>query len=74
MQMYSMVKIEKLKLYEPSLIMEIEEVGHVAIVDDFSPKYLDKILEDIIIDNMTRNSRWEDVEYLRIDFKGKHPS
>jgi len=37
MKMYAIVNVEKLKMYEPLLIMDIEEVGTVPIVDDFAP-------------------------------------
>ena len=37
MQMYLVVNVENLKLYEPPLIMDIDEVGTVPTVDDFSP-------------------------------------
>ena len=74
MQMYSVVNVENLKLYEPPLIMDTEEVGSVPIVDDFAPEYLDELLEDIILDRRTRTSRRGDVEYLRVGFKGMHPS
>ena len=56
MQMYSIVNVENLKLYEPPLIMDTEEVGTVPTVDDFAPGYLDELLEDIIIDRRTRTS------------------
>ena len=56
MQMYSVVNVENLKLYEPPLIMDTEEVGTVPIVDDFSPKYLKELPEDIILDRRTRTS------------------
>jgi hypothetical protein len=74
MQMYSIVNVENLKLYEPPLIMDTEEVGTVPTVDDFAPEYLDELPEDIILDRRTRTSRWGDVEYLRVGFKGMHPS
>jgi len=54
--MYSVVNVENLKLYEPPLIMDTEEVGTVPIVDDFSPKYLKELPEDIILDRRTRTS------------------
>jgi len=56
MQMYSVVNVENLKLYEPPLIMDTEEVGKVPIVDDFALDYLDELPEDIILDRRTRTS------------------
>lgn len=74
MKMYSVVNVENLKLYEPHLIMNIDEVGTVPTVDDFAPKYLDEFPEDIILDRRTRTSRQGNVEYLRVVFKGMHPN
>ena len=56
MKMYSVVNVENLKLYEPPLIMDTEEVGAVPTVDDFAPEYLDELPEDIILDRRTRTS------------------
>ena len=72
--MYSVVNVENLKLYEPPLMMDTDEVGTVPTVDDFSPKYLDELHEDIILNRRTKTSRRGDVEYLRVGFKGMHPS
>jgi len=57
MQMYLVVNVENLKLYEPPLIMEIDEVGIVPTVDDFGPEYLDELPEYIIFDRRTRTSQ-----------------
>ena len=56
MQMYSIVNVENLKLYEPPLIMDTEEVGTVPTVDDFALEYLDELPEDIIPGRRTRTS------------------
>lgn len=74
MQMYLVVNVENLKLYEPSLVMDIEEVGTIPTVEDFAPEYLDELLEDIILDRRTKTSWWGDVEYLQVGLKGIHPS
>ena len=74
MQMYLVVNVENLKLYEPPLIMDTDEVGTAPIVDDFAPEYLDELPEDIILYRRTRTSQRGDVEYLRVGFKGMHPS
>lgn len=74
MQMYSVVNVENLKLYEPPLIMDTDEVGTTPTVDDFAPEYLDELPEDIILDRRTKTSWQGDVEYLRVGFKGMHPS
>ena len=72
--MYSVVNIEKLKLYEPPLIMDTKGITQVPTVDDFSPEYLDKLPEDIILDKRTMTSQRGDMEYLHIGFKGMNPS
>jgi hypothetical protein len=43
MQMYSVVNVENLKLYEPPMIIDEDESIQVPIVDDFSPEKLDEI-------------------------------
>ena len=74
MQMYSVVNVENLKLYEPPLIMENDEVGTIPTVDDFAPEYLDELPKDIILDRIIRTSRRGDVEYLQVGLKGMHPN
>jgi len=74
MQMYSVVNVENLNLYEPPLIMYTDEVDTVPTVDDFAPEYLDELREDIILDRKTRTSQQGDVEYLLVGLKGMHPS
>jgi len=73
MQMYSVVNIGNLKLYEPPLIMDTEEVSQIPTVDDFAPEYIDKLPKDIILDRKSRTSRRGDVEYICVGFKGMHP-
>jgi hypothetical protein len=74
MQIYSVVNVENLKLYEPPMIMDQRESVSVPSVDEFSPEYLDELKEDIILDRRMRTSRRGDVEYLRVGLKGTHPS
>ena len=40
-----------------TLIIDSEEVGKVPIVGEFSPKYLEKLPDDVILDRKTRTSR-----------------
>ena len=40
MQIYSVVNVENLKLYEPPMIVDEDENVQVPPVDDFSPEYL----------------------------------
>jgi len=74
MQIYSIVNVENLKLYEPPLIMDTEEVGTGPTVDEFAPEYLDDLSKYIVLDKRSKTSRWGDVECLRVGFKGMHPS
>ena len=50
MQMYYVASVENLKLYETPIIMEPEDSGQVPLADDFAPKYLNNLVEDIILD------------------------
>jgi len=72
--MYSIVNVENLKIYEPPLIVNTEEVGLVPTVDDFAPKYLNELPEDIILDRRAKTSQRRDVEYLQVGFTGMHLS
>jgi hypothetical protein len=56
MQMYLVVNVENLKLYEPPMIMDEDESIQVPTIDDFSPKYLDELQEDVILDRRIRTS------------------
>jgi hypothetical protein len=40
MQMYAVVNVENLKLYEPPLIDDQGEHVQIPSIDDFSPEYL----------------------------------
>jgi hypothetical protein len=70
MQIYSVVNVENLKLFEPPMIMD--QGGEVSIpsVDAFSLEYLDELQEDIILDRRKRTSGKSDVDYLRVGVKG----
>jgi hypothetical protein len=74
MQIYSILNMENLKLFEPLMIMDQGEEVSIPSIDDFSPKYLDELKEDIILDRRTRTSHRGDVDYLRVGLKGTHPS
>ena len=66
--------MEDLKLYEPSLIIDTNEVGIVPTVDDFSPEYFDELVEHIILNRRIKTSQRGHVEYLPVGFKGMHSS
>ena len=73
MQIYSVVNVENLKLYEPPMIMDERENVLFPSVDEFAPEYMDELKEDVILDRKTRTSRRGDVDYLRVGTKGTHP-
>ena len=49
MQIYSIVNVEKLKLYESPMIVEQDVQVQAPSLDDFSLKYLNKLQEDVIL-------------------------
>jgi hypothetical protein len=64
--------------YGPFTILEKRGTNDFRLdlpsVDEFAPEYLDELQEDIILDRRTRTSCRGDVDYLRVDLKGTHPS
>ena len=54
MQMYSVVNVENLKLYEPLMIKDEDESIQVPSTDDFSPEYLDELHEDVILNRRVK--------------------
>jgi len=74
MQMYSVVNVENLRLYEPHLIDDSENHVQLPSIVYFSPEFLDELKEDAILDRRTRTSRRGDVDYLRVGLKGSKPS
>jgi hypothetical protein len=74
MQMYAVVNVENLKLYEPPLIDDQGEHVQIPSIDDFSPEYLTELHEDTILDRRMRTSKRGNVEYLRVGLKGTNPS
>jgi hypothetical protein len=70
MQMYAVVNVENLKLYEPPLIDDQGEHVQIPSIDDFSPEYLTELHEDTILDRRMRTSKRGNVEYLRVGDQG----
>ena len=64
MHIYSVVNIDKLKPFEPPMIMDQDEEVSIPSVDEFSPEYLDELKEYIVLDRRTRSSCMGDVYYL----------
>ena len=74
MQMYSVVNVENLRLYEPPLIADIESDIQLPSIEDFSLEFLDELKEDAILDRRTHTSRRGNVDYVRVGLKGNKPS
>ena len=72
--MFSIVKLENLKLYDSPMIMDQEDNVHVPYVDDFEPKYIDELQENNILHRRRRTSLRRDAKYLCMDCKAMHPS
>jgi hypothetical protein len=64
MQIYSVVNVKNLKLFEPPMIMDQGEEVSIPSVDEFSLEYLDELNRDIILDRRKRTSRRDDADYL----------
>jgi len=43
MQIYSIVNVENLKLFEPPMIMDQDEEVSIPSIDEFAPEYLDEL-------------------------------
>jgi len=74
MQIYSVVNVENLRLYEPILIGDQGESVRIPSIEDFSPEFLDELQQDTIFDRRTRSSKRGNVDYLRVGLKGTNPS
>jgi hypothetical protein len=48
------------------MIMDHDEEVSIPSIDEFSPEYLDELLEDIILDRRMRTSHSGDVDYLQV--------
>ena len=64
MQIYYVVNVENLRLFEPPLIDDQGEHVQLPSINDFLPEYLDELQQDLILDRRTRTSRRGNVEYL----------
>ena len=64
MQMYSVVNVENLSLYELPLIDDQESDVQLPSIEDFMPEFLDELKEYTILDRRTRASKRESVDYL----------
>ena len=57
MQMYAVVNVENLRLYEPLLIDDQGEHVHISSIDYFSLEYLSELQQDTILHRNIRNSK-----------------
>ena len=48
MQIYSVVNVENLKLYEPPMIMDEEINIQIPSIDDLAPEYMRELQDDAI--------------------------
>ena len=64
MQIYSVVNVDIMKLYEPPMIMDERESVSVPLVYEYALEYLDELKKDIILDKSSRTSRRGDVDYI----------
>ena len=71
MQLYSVVNVENLCLHEPPLIDDQGSDIQLPSIEDFSPKCLDELKEDSILDRRTHTSKRGSVDYLRVWAQGK---
>ena len=69
MQMYSVVNVENLRLYQPPLISDYESDIQLPSIEDFSPEFLDELKEDAILDKRTCTSRRGNFDYVRLVLK-----
>ena len=69
MQMYLVVNVENLHLYEPPLINDHGIDVQLPSIEYFSPKFMDELKEDTILDRRTRASKRGSVDYLRVGAK-----
>ena len=64
MQIYSVINVENLKLYEPPMIMDEENNVQIPSVDDLAPEYMRELQDDVILDINVSTSRRGNAEYL----------
>ena len=74
MQIYFVVNVDNLILFEPPLIYYQGEHVQLPLIDDFLWEYLDELQQDLILDRRTRTSKRENVIYFLVGLKGQNPS
>ena len=56
MQIYLVVNVENLRLYEPSLIEDLEEQSQLPSIGVLLPEFLNELQEDIVLDRKVRTT------------------
>eukprot|EP00253_Pinus_taeda_P033536 PITA_33536 len=74
MHIFSVVNVDCLRLFEPSMIEDPEEQSQLPSIYDLLPEYLNELQEDTMLDRKVRTTRSGQMEYLRIGLKGSKPS
>ena len=69
MKIYSIVNVENLRLYEPPLIEDQGENVQIPSIEEFSPKFLDVLQQDTILDRRTRTKNRGSIDYLWVVLK-----
>ena len=64
MQIYVVVNVDNLRLYEPPFIEDQGENVKIPSIEDFSPEFLDELPQDTILDKRTRTSKRGSINYL----------
>ena len=72
MQIYFVVNVENLKLYEPALVAEDISVM-LPSMEDLAPKNMSILVEDADWKKKKRSSHSGDHEVWHIGLKGQHP-
>ena len=73
-QIYSVVNVGNLRLYEPPMIEDQGNNVQTPSIEDFATEYMNESQEDTILDKRVRTSSRGEVEYLRVGLKGTNPS
>ena len=74
MQIYSVVNVDNLCLYEPPLIDDQGSDIQLPSIEYFSSEFMDELKEDAILNRRTHTSKRGSFDYLRIGLKGSKPS
>lgn len=71
-QIYSLVNVENLKLYEPPVIVDQEKMV-LPSVDDFIPEHMSILPEDTVLEKNECTARSGQHKVWCIGLKGQHP-